>query len=96
MISFKDEYESAMSGDALAQSNVGCFFEKGIGVDQEFQKAIYWFKKSAEQGLDIGQYHLGVAYDSPEGGENFQQAVFWFQKAADHLHSRKIVTMKLL
>ncbi|PKK57069.1 hypothetical protein RhiirC2_798720 [Rhizophagus irregularis] len=48
----------AENGDKEAQSNLGVYYEKGIGiekdeigkgVEKDLEKSIYWFKKAAEE-----------------------------------------------
>ena len=34
----------------LAMYNLGYFYENGFGVEKDNDKAIYWYKKSAEEG----------------------------------------------
>lgn len=36
--------------DISAQSNLGVSYHKGEGIPQDFQLAVKWFRRSAEQG----------------------------------------------
>ncbi|HXC67540.1 MAG TPA: SEL1-like repeat protein, partial [Nitrospiraceae bacterium] len=40
----------AAQGDAAAQFNVGLMYRHGQGVTQDFQEALKWYRKAAEQG----------------------------------------------
>ena len=45
-------------------------------------KAIYWYKKSAEQGHNEAQYSLAILYeDSDEIDEDLDKAVYWYKKS---------------
>lgn len=43
---------SAEAGFMLAQFVIGNCYYEGHGVSRDVSKAIYWWKKAAEQGLD--------------------------------------------
>ena len=59
----------AESGDAEAQYQLGLKYNKGDGVELDFNKAVYWFSKSAENGCSNGINALGVCYYYGEGVE---------------------------
>ena len=44
----------------MAQFNMGQCYILGQGVATDRAKAIYWYKKAAEQGYDNAQYMLSV------------------------------------
>ena len=59
-------------------------FDFGRGVNQDYQKAIKWYLKAANQGSVSAQYKLGIMYNDGEGvKQDYQQAVKWYRKAAD-------------
>ena len=45
----------AKNGDIIAQHSLGILFNFGFGVTENFRKAFFWYKKSAEQ---IGRAHV--------------------------------------
>ena len=52
--------------------------------DENFESAIYWFKKAADMGLSSSQRRLGLCYYYGDGIEkDFSKAVYWWQKAAE-------------
>lgn len=56
----------AEKGDAEAQYSLGILFERGEGVAQDMDKAIYWLELSAKQG-DIGaMQELAGIYEDDE------------------------------
>ena len=74
----------AKIGDTEAQFYLGVAYENGKGVEQSYSQAVYWWKKAAEQGLEIAQYNLGAAYDNGKGvKQSYSQAVYWYKKAAE-------------
>ena len=69
----------AKRGDTLAQSSLGDYYYKGIGVDKDYDQAAYWYRKAAEQGNKEAQFGLGICcYIS----HDYRQAVDWFRQAA--------------
>ena len=47
---------------ASAQYNLGLCYDNGQGVVQDYTQAVYWYRKSAEQGDAWAQYNLGNCY----------------------------------
>jgi len=47
--------ERAELGDAEAQNTLGSMYYKGLGVPQDFAKAMKWYRMAAEQGDDVAQ-----------------------------------------
>jgi TPR repeat protein len=45
-----------------AQYNLAVMYQKGDGVEQDMQKALFWYEKAAEANLAIAQYNLGMIY----------------------------------
>ena len=61
------------------QWRFGSMYRFGIGVKEDQEKAVEWFRKSAEQGHAVGQYFLACAYQEGEGvPQNFAEARAWF------------------
>lgn len=73
------------------QFNLGCQYHEGIDIGKDQQKAIYWFRKAAEQDYVDAQYMLGLMYcGTPENDEieqDYEQAHYWLEKAANQGHS---------
>ena len=79
--------KKAEEGDAEAQFNLALMYEKGDGIKQDKQKALYWYTKAAEQGLFVAQNNLGFMYNEGEGIEqDKQKAIYWLTKAAEQGH----------
>lgn len=57
---YKEIEREAEQGDAEAQLNLSVCYAKGDGVGKDMKQAIYWVRKSAEQGNADAQRILGV------------------------------------
>ena len=52
--------------------------------NNDYVKAVKFYRKAAERGFPQAQHNLGVCYDKGRGVEqNYQEAAKWFQKAAN-------------
>ena len=71
--------EKAEQGDPKAQNVIGTYYEGGNGVAKDYDRAIYWYTKAAEQGNSNAQYHLGVLYNKAKN--NPLMAYMWFEVA---------------
>jgi TPR repeat protein len=52
----------AEGGDARAQFDIGFMYAQGWGVAKDPAEAIKWYRKAANQGLQVAQHFLGMAY----------------------------------
>ena len=74
----------AQTGVSLAQYDLGVCYAMGAPVALDYEKAVSWFRKAAEQGHPGAQYLLGVCYENALGTErDVKQAEYWYGKAAD-------------
>ncbi len=48
---------------------MGCMYNSGLGVNEDCDKAVMWFRRAAEKGIAHAQLGLGIAYISGEGLE---------------------------
>ncbi|MBV1931469.1 MAG: sel1 repeat family protein [Porticoccaceae bacterium] len=88
---------AASGGDAVAQYNMGVMHEVGQGVAKDAEKAVEWYRKSAEQGYENAQYNLGVMLLHGIGVEkNRDAAIDWFKKAAAQLNMPAIQALEQL
>ena len=59
-------------------------FYYGKGVPQDYNEAIRWYRKSADQGDAMAQYGLAFMYDRGTGlPQDYAEAVRWGRKAAE-------------
>ena len=74
----------AESGDVEAQFGLGVMYNDGLGVEQDYVEANYWFLRAAEQGHAPSQFNLGNAYKNGTGMAAAPvMAVHWWRKAAE-------------
>lgn len=68
---------------SAAMCNLADKYEHGLGVPQEFQLALDWYRKSAAKGNCVAQYSLGNMYKKGLGVQpDIAEAFEWFQKSA--------------
>jgi uncharacterized protein len=73
----------AERGDARAQFDIAFMQAYGWGVPRNPAEAIVWYRKAAEQGLQVAQHFLGLAYVNGEGVRPDEaEAARWFSRAA--------------
>jgi len=49
------------------QDALGNAYLNGEGVEQDYEEAVKWFRKAAEQGYPIAQFNLGMRYYDGRG-----------------------------
>ena len=52
----------AKQGYASVQHRLGWIYDVGKGVPEDSAKAVYWYRKAANQGYTASQTHLGSMY----------------------------------
>ena len=55
------------NGDMKACSSLGNLYDKGKGVEQNYQKAFQLYQKACDGGDSEGCYNLGVLYENGYG-----------------------------
>ena len=72
---------AAEQGDPQAQLDLGRRYRDGVGVEQDYDKAVYWCCKAAEQNYFFAmgelRYLYGYRLNQPE------KAVYWSRRAAE-------------
>ena len=76
--SFQQLIIAARNGDADAKIQVAMMYMHGVGILQDFDKAEYWFKKSAEDQHPQGQKMYGYTFPSSQKSQAFK----YIKKAA--------------
>lgn len=81
---FLGSYLKAIENNQVAQTNLGIFFLKGLGVKQNYNQALRWFKSAAQQGDAEAQFGLANMYFQGLGiSKDYQEAAQWFKAAAE-------------
>jgi TPR repeat protein len=74
---------------------LGLCYEEGNGVPQSYSQAADGYRKAAEQGKVVAQYHLGNLYKKGQGVEkNIDEAVRWFRRAAEREYLPAVGSLK--
>jgi len=85
-LGFQWHLKAAEAGDSFGQYMVGRQLASGSGVSKDPERAVYWWRKSAEAGFPPAQLDLGAAYRMGIGGleKDMSQAVKWIRLAAEN------------
>ena len=77
---------AAEGGSDMAQLHLGTLYARGNeGVPQDYNKALYWFEKSAIQDNAEAQHNLSAMYLYGYGvTKDINAAFFWVQKSAEN------------
>ena len=75
---------SAQAGDPESQFKLGNMYLRGVGIEYDSEKAIYWLKAAASQGNTDAQFNVACCYLSGIGvPQDKISAVMMFKEAAD-------------
>ena len=85
----------AEKGDAAAQNSLGVMYEQGKGVPRNQKKAVFWYRKAADQGLDTAQYNLYRWHIGGEG-KDYKKAAAWCRKAAEQGHAGCLTSLGVI
>lgn len=54
---------------SLGENGLGYMYAKGLSVEQDFAKAVDWFRKAADKKFPLAVFNLSVCYSKGEGVE---------------------------
>jgi localization factor PodJL len=85
----KNIEKQAFQGDAEAQHDLAAIYTAGHGgVEQNFDRAAFWFREASENGIGNARYNLGVLYHQGLGQErDLGRALYWYREAAKLGHA---------
>jgi TPR repeat protein len=76
--------EHALIIDPATQTSKGNLYRKGNGVARDYEKAVHWYRKAAEQGFAGAQNNLAGMYEEGLGiPKNKSEAAKLYLKAAE-------------
>lgn len=88
MMPFEDQLEAAEEGDEDAMEAIAMAYLNGdedAEVEQDPEKALYWFTKLAEEENAVAAFNVGLFYAKGFGAKrDFAKAVEWMEKAAEY------------
>ena len=72
-------------------------YQKGLGVEQDYSEALFWYKKAAGKENAAAQNQLGRMYETGLGVEqDYTKAVYWYRKAAGQKNVNALANLHLL
>lgn len=75
--------QAAALDHAEAAFRLGALYEEGRGVDQDYERALHWYHRAAENGSESAWFNLGHMYAKGQGvAKDAAEAVRWYEKAA--------------
>ncbi len=75
----------AKEGNVKAQFTIGKIYYEGLGVQQNYRKAMYWYKQAADQEYAKAYAQLGLMYIKGQGVlKSYKKAVPYIQLAFDN------------
>lgn len=81
---------AAENGDAVAQYLIGVCYDNGIGISQDLERAKYWYKEAAENGVPEAQCDYGIACTTEN---NMHEAEKWLLQSAEQGYSKAEYTL---
>ena len=85
MMDFDEKVEAAEEGDKFAMAQVALAYLNGDDVDQDPEKAAYWYDRLADSGDSEAAFNLGLMYAKGFGVErDFIKASEYMEKARDY------------
>ena len=83
MKDMKNILAGALNGNADAQYNLGIMYASGLGVIQDYNEAVKWFRLSSSQGNAQAQKIYGLMYASGRGvTQDYVRAHMWWNISA--------------
>jgi TPR repeat protein len=94
---FENTLRLAKQGDAQVQFELGRMYMKGKGVKRDDEKALHWYKVSANEDNQYAQTNLGRMFENGIGVDaDIETAIYWHGKAADNGYSYLKLNMAML
>ena len=84
----------AIGDDAEQAVQLGHMFYFGRRAPRNFNQAVYWYQRAANQGHAVAQNNLGACYFYGRGVPRDRQiAIEWFRRAASQGNSRARINL---
>ncbi len=85
MMGIEEKVEAAEEGDKFAMAQVALAYLNGDDVDQDPEKAAYWYGRLADSGDSEAAFNLGLMYAKGFGVErDFIKAAEFMERARDY------------
>ncbi|MGH6800144.1 MAG: tetratricopeptide repeat protein, partial [Methylocella sp.] len=87
----------AEAGDAAAQFELAVRYAEVDVGPRNYELAVQWYEKAAQQGLAVAEYRLGSLYEKGLGvGKDMQRAKDLYQRAAEKGNTRAMHNLGVL
>jgi len=70
--------EAAENGDSSSQHNLGYFYDEGLYVAKDSNKALFWYKRAHSQGDGSAASNIALIYKAQK---EYTKALWWFHRA---------------
>ena len=88
-VAYQEFKSAAKNGDASAQFGLAFLYANGHGVEQDYERAVYWIEWRAKQGDADAQFDLAVSYEVGDFvTQDYKRAFYWYEQAAKQGHIR--------
>ena len=77
-VAFEEFQLGAQDGDTSCQLNLGLFYDDGLYVEQDKNKALYWYRKVYKSGEASGANNIATIWR--DRGQH-KKALWWFHRA---------------
>ena len=75
------------TNESYKMVDIGFAYQKGIGVNRNYDTALFWYRKSAELNNANGMFNIGLCYHEAWGvPRNYDSSLKWYLKAAELGH----------
>lgn len=92
-----DKFLKIARSGMVAKYNIGFMHEYGLGVKKDINKALIFYKMSANDGYDVAQNNLGNAYLKGIGvKQDLKIAIRYYKLAAKQKNKNAITTLKMI
>ena len=69
---------------ASSMYEIGYLYHNGLGVEQDYKKAMEWYEKATELGNPSAMNNIGYLYQNGLGVEqDYKKAMEWYEKAVE-------------
>ena len=93
---FRWYMKAAANNYPQAVYQIAYCYERGKGVDKNWEEAIVWYTKSASQEHVESQFALGNHFFNGEiVSQNYAKATYWFRLAAEQQHTMSLYKLGL-
>lgn len=94
---YREWMQSVSSGDSSAMGAIGTLYDTGHGVQQDFGKALAWYRRAAEAGDVLAMGNVGSMYDNGRGAVvDRREAVRWYGMAAERGNGRAAYSLAVI